>query len=107
MPQSNNPERSCPLAARVRKIRVLSALMISGLSGSTRGTYLAVFQKMIKWNSEYRSKLVVKKKEKKSDASMTKGFFGRHTTSVLVGRKGKETDTARMMFYLCLLGDSK
>lgn len=72
--------------------------MISGLSGSTRGTYLAIFQKIIKWNSEYRSKLVVKKK--KSDASMTKGFFGRHMTSVLVRRKGKETDTARMMFYL-------
>lgn len=108
VPQSSNPERSWPLAARVRKIRVLSALMISGLSGSTRGTYLAIFQKMIKWNSEYRSKLVVKKKKKKkSDASMTKGFFGRHMTSVLVRREGKETDTVRMMFYLCLLGDSK
>lgn len=99
MPHSSNPKRSCPLAAHVRKICVLSALMISGLSGSTRGTYLAIFQKMIKWNSEYRSKLAVKKK-KKSDASMTKGFFGRHMTSVLVRRKGKETDTVHMMFYL-------
>lgn len=64
MPHSSNPKRSCPLAAHVRKICVLSALMISGLSGSTRGTYLAIFQKMIKWNSEYRSKLAVKKKKK-------------------------------------------
>lgn len=68
VPQSSNPKRSCPLAARVRKICVLSALKISGLSGSTRGTYLAIFQKMIKWNSKYRSKLVVKKKKNQMPA---------------------------------------
>lgn len=49
---------------------------------------------------EFRIQKLAVKKKKKSDARMTKGFFGRHMTSVLVRRKGKETDTVHMMFYL-------